>query len=155
MADQLFSSSSNPSKTHWEVQGTALQAVHDGELIPHVVVCAQAHEQAASGASAARLACGTFVRCSNQSWRLGQADGYGWVFVPAEALKLASSSSPMSPAVDARYRVALELLQTEESYGRALRLVKDVRIADIARGTRRLHTTCKALLDSDGGSRGF
>jgi len=93
---------------------------YDNKLLPYVVSNSFLPEHAAAQASALPLDAGLAVRCTAEEWRLVRVEQKGWAFVPSHDLEKA----PVS-AQDARHRVALELLETEESYGKALRLIRD------------------------------
>ena len=125
LIDDIFGTSSPPQPLPQEAPAGPNRkdtpSVYDSKLIAHVMSTAFLPEHAAAQASALPLDAGTIVRCSGATWRLARVEGKGWAFVPSRDL----AKAPVT-ASDARHRVALELLETEESYGKALCLIKDV-----------------------------
>jgi hypothetical protein len=75
------------------------------------------------------LEVGDVVECAeDDTWRIGHVVSKDcWAFVPAASLTWA-------PPSDARYKVALELTETEEAYSRSLRLVCDTLMAPLSQG---------------------
>jgi len=67
-----------------------------------------------------------------EEWQLCFVQGTGWTFLPAACISRqgaeqppASGSGGVAHAADERYKVAMELAQTEKSYGKAMRLMAE------------------------------
>ena len=131
MADELFSVSagltaqhiSHPTHTASTTAASAVFATHtlSAQFLPE-------HNEAQ--AAAVPLDISTTIRCTPEAWRFGDAGMNSWVFVPQRLIQPASDY-----ANDARYRVTLELMQTEESYGKAVKLVKNTLMGPLLKGS--------------------
>ena len=121
LADDLFAGSTVPVKRQ------VTPSVYDSKLVPHTMKQAFLPEHAAAQASALPLDKSEAVSCTAEPWRLARVESKGWAFVRERDLEKTPITCP-------RHRVAKELLETEESYGNALRLVKDTLMTPLAQG---------------------
>ena len=139
LADSLFGGG-GPAPPPTTASGGA------GSLVPRTVT--HSH-QPSTRASAVPLAEGTVVNVTRETWREGQVDdgevAY-WTFVPESILAAPAAEGQSPPAAagdkppsahahDPRYKVARELMMTEESYGKALHLIKDTLMGPLSQGS--------------------